>query len=222
MKDAHIINLQSKSGTFTNVNGAFSIKVALGDELQISSIQHKTKIVVVKDNEFVSKNVLIYVDAKTYELDEFELKKHNLKGLLSIDLKSVPKDNTPKVDAISLGLPNANGKKLTQIERKLYTATSSSGGLPLNLLLNVISGRLRLLKEEARVVAENQAVTYMHKNYRFFIQSYYKISDEELYRFLYFCATDPSYKKQQVTDELKMIPFFKLMAKKFKQKNTKN
>ena len=140
----------------------------------------------------------------------------NLK-VLGIDLKTVPKEKTPKIDAISLGLPNAGNRKMTQIERKIYTATTGNGLIPLDLIINVISGRLKLLKEEAKIISENNDVDYMFKNYRFIIQDYYNISKEDMYRFLHYCVSDPTYKKYHLKDEIQMIQFLKTMAIQFKK-----
>ena len=55
----------------------------------------------------------------------------------------------------------------------------------------------------------------MYDSYRFFIQDYYDIKKDDLYRFLYFCVEDPTYRRNMLKDELKMISFLKLMSQKF-------
>ena len=222
VKNAHIVNTKNNLGTFTNNNGEFEITVSLADEIIVTSIQHETELYTIANITLKTKELNVVLKRKVYELEEFEIKKHNLIGSLSYDLNEIPIDNTQKVDAKSLGLPNANGKILTPIERKLHTATSSSAGIPLDLILNLLSGRLKKLKQEAKVISENNDVNYMYKHYRFFIQDYYKISDDDLYKFLYFCVADKSYVKNNLGSELKMISFLKEMSLKFKSMSKKN
>lgn len=217
VKDAHIINLATKKGTISNNSGAFEINAKLGDEIQISSVQHNSVTLTVANITLKTRRLDVLLKRKIYELEEFELKKNNLAGFISIDINAVPKENFKKVDAVSLGLPFANRKKLTQIERKLHEATTSSGGIPLSFILNSLNGRLRKLKEEARIISENNDMEYIYKHYRFFIQSFYKIEDDDLNRFIYYCITDKKYRRGNLKNELKMIPFLKEMSKEFKK-----
>lgn len=43
VKDVHIINLNTKAGTFSLENGKFQIKAKVNDTLQLSSIGYQTK-----------------------------------------------------------------------------------------------------------------------------------------------------------------------------------
>lgn len=217
VKNANILNVSSNVGANSNDEGRFQIPVRLGDTLQVSSIQHETQNLIIANITLKERKLEIILKMKVYELDEFELKPHDLSGFLGVDLNSVPKVNTPNFDAVSLGLPNAGNRKMTQIERKLYTATTGNGIIPLDLVINVLSGRLKRLKEEARLIRENEDVSYMYKNYRFFIQDYYGITEKDLYRFLYFCISDSSYQRSLLRNEMAMIEFLKKMATLFKK-----
>ena len=90
VKNANIINLKTNQGTFSNDNGMFRIIVSLGDSLRISSVQHITKILVVKKTDLKSKKININLVSNIYQLEEFELKKHDLTGRLDLDLKKAP------------------------------------------------------------------------------------------------------------------------------------
>ncbi|WP_028888955.1 carboxypeptidase-like regulatory domain-containing protein [Tenacibaculum ovolyticum] len=90
--NAHIINLNTKQGTFTNEFGEFRILAKNNDSLRISFIGYKTAIIIIKNNHFgMLKNTFI-LEKETYELDEVVLKKHNLFGFLSRDMKQTPDD----------------------------------------------------------------------------------------------------------------------------------
>ena len=90
VKNAHIINLKNRQGTFSSDDGTFRIFVSIGDSLQISSIQHITKKIVIDEKIIADKTINIKLVATTYVLDEFDLKRHNLFGRLGIDINDVP------------------------------------------------------------------------------------------------------------------------------------
>ena len=97
VKNANIINLKTKQGTFSNDNGLFRMFVSIGDSLRISSVQHKTKTIVINNKNFKNKELIIQLVASIYLLDEFELKRNELSGRLDEDAKSVP---TNKKDSL--------------------------------------------------------------------------------------------------------------------------
>jgi hypothetical protein len=50
--NAHIINLNTTQGTFTNEFGEFRILAKNNDSLRISFIGYKTAIIIIKNNHF--------------------------------------------------------------------------------------------------------------------------------------------------------------------------
>lgn len=92
VKNAHVINLQSKQGTFTNKYGEFVMYAKENDTLQISSVQYNTKLHIVTKKDIEVKKLLLNISKKTYELNEVVIKKHNLSGSLYSDTKLVPKN----------------------------------------------------------------------------------------------------------------------------------
>lgn len=92
VENANVINLRSNKGTFTNENGEFKMIAALGDSLRISSIQYITSFIIVNKFSLDKKKMEIYLKTATQVLDEFEIKRNKLLGILGIDGKSVPKN----------------------------------------------------------------------------------------------------------------------------------
>lgn len=90
--NAHVINLNSKQGTFSNEYGLFSISGKENDSLQITSIGYKTKILILKTFHFREKQNLIFIRNTTYILDEITLKRTDLTGSLSLDIKKRPRN----------------------------------------------------------------------------------------------------------------------------------
>ncbi|MGJ8745895.1 hypothetical protein [Polaribacter sp.] len=90
VKNAHIINIKTHQGTFSSDEGSFRMFVSVGDSLQVSTIQHHTKKIVITKNIFDTKNVAIFLTSNVFELDEFDLKLNNLSGILGVDSKNLP------------------------------------------------------------------------------------------------------------------------------------
>lgn len=92
VKNANIINIKTKQGTFSSDQGLFRIFVSKGDTLSFSSIQHKLKKTVITAQILEDSEMTILLKSNTYTLDEFDLKRHNLMGRLGIDSKDVPRE----------------------------------------------------------------------------------------------------------------------------------
>lgn len=97
IKNAHIVNLTTKKGTISNVNGTFNIEVKIGDWIEISNIQYFTKKIKIKQGAINEKKLSVYLIELSNLLEEAVIKK-NLKGLLVFDKIENEKDSIPKVD----------------------------------------------------------------------------------------------------------------------------
>ncbi|WP_275316251.1 carboxypeptidase-like regulatory domain-containing protein [Tenacibaculum bernardetii] len=92
VSNAHIINLKTNQGTYTDEEGEFRILAKVNDSLQISFVGYKTTFFKVKIKNFgLFKNEII-LEKEALELDEIILKKHDLIGSLGVDAKKTPKD----------------------------------------------------------------------------------------------------------------------------------
>lgn len=216
VNDANIFNKNSKIGTNSTQKGDFKIYCKLGDTLVFSSVQHQTKEYIVNDGSFVSFNFKIFLALKTYELDEFELKKHNLLGVLALDVSQVKKVEN-EISAVSLGLPNAGIPKLKQIDRKIYTASTSNGPIPLDLILNTLNGTIKRLKNQKKILEENADVAKLYSEFKFNLEPDFNIAKEDEYRFLYYCRSDSSFVAAHSKTKFEFINFLKLKAKEFNQ-----
>lgn len=92
ISNAHIININTNQGTYTNNDGEFRILAKPSDSLKISFVGYKTNYFVVNSNHFSIKQNSFLLTKKLIELDEVVLKKHNLFGVLSRDMKQTPED----------------------------------------------------------------------------------------------------------------------------------
>lgn len=108
VKNVNIINIKTKQGTFSNDEGLYRIYVSKGDTLSFSSVQHKLKKFVITEDVLKIKEINIVLSSSTYNLDEFTLKKNNLKGILSIDVKETPKSKRDSLLKNTMDFSNVN------------------------------------------------------------------------------------------------------------------
>jgi hypothetical protein len=97
IKDAHILNLNNYQGTISDALGHFEIPVKLGDWLQISNVQYKTKKFKISPANIKEGKLLIYMLELNSELNEVELKK-KLNGFLNHDMVKKQADTIPSID----------------------------------------------------------------------------------------------------------------------------
>jgi hypothetical protein len=92
VKDVHVVNLKTQKGTFTNDFGDYKMIVSIGDTIRYTSVNHQTVKRVVNNFIYTSEVLDVFMPVATLELDEFDLKRHDLDGYLSLDLKKTPVD----------------------------------------------------------------------------------------------------------------------------------
>ena len=145
ISDVHIMNTTRNRAVISNATGNFAINASIYDTILFSAVQYKKKTIVVSADMLQSSQVLIPLEEFVNELDEVILRPYDLSGDLSRDMGQM---NTGQiVTASTIGLPNAYVEPISQAERKLHEATTGGSGIPLNPIINGISGRTKYLKK---------------------------------------------------------------------------
>lgn len=111
VKNANIINKKTNQGTFSSDDGRFRIFVSEGDTLRISTIQHIIKKVIVTKKTIDSKYLNVTLKSNTYVLDAFDLKRNDLMGRLSVDIKKVTTDRKDSLLKEVMDFSNINFKQ---------------------------------------------------------------------------------------------------------------
>ncbi|MGB5818283.1 MAG: carboxypeptidase-like regulatory domain-containing protein [Saonia sp.] len=207
LADVHVLNITTKKATITNAYGYFSIPVKLNDTLLFSAVQFKKKEVIVTRSVLKSPILYVSLEEALNELDEVVVTPYNLSGNIEGDIESLK--TGPVVTAATLGLPNAYVKPLTQAERHLIEATTGGGLVPLNPILNGISGRTKMLK---RRLARDKKYARTTRVREFYADSLYltelKIPIPKIADFMYFCEVDSGFDTVVDTrDKLKIWGF---------------
>ncbi len=144
-----VVNITLKRGTITNEKGSFVIPVRVNDTINISAIQYESRQFVVNQTMFNRKKISLYLVPKINELDEVEISNLDLSGNIHRDVSTTKLDK--QVTARDLGIPENTAPKRTVEERRYYTAITSGSGIPLDGLINSITGRLKMLKRHIEV-----------------------------------------------------------------------
>lgn len=130
-------NVTTEMATVTDSNGSFSIKAALGDTLLFSRIGSADLIKILNKADMESNFLEIKMKELINELPEVNIQ------------------NTPEINAVSLGIIPKEIKPLTTNERRLQTAGDFkwknllgilAGNLQIDPILNAINGRTKQLK----------------------------------------------------------------------------
>ena len=208
-------NLRSDLATVTDSRGNFRIQVVPGDTLVLSAVQFKTKRFVYDESLSGVTYIEIPMEAFVNELKGVTLQPYNLNGRLSTDLDSLGTEGPPT--ASSLGLPNANIYIPTKNERILYEATTGGGLIPLNPLLNALSGRTKELKNQVRLERKNRTLDLIIKRYeQLLFEDQLGIKKEDIRRFLYFCEADSLFiSTLEKKDEILFYEFLKSKSLQF-------
>ncbi|WP_298554907.1 hypothetical protein [uncultured Algibacter sp.] len=201
IENIHVMNKTAQVFTITDNKGHFHITAKLNDTLTFSSIQHKLKEVIVSSQIIDNKAVFVKLDEHINELDEVIVGKV-LTGDLILDINNTEGD--APINFYDVGIPGYTGKQATQSERRLYEAGEFKpimllgllgGGIPINPILNGISGRTKMLK--TRVKTEEKEALMRSIKARLAKDFFASNPIEESLKmdFFYFCADDKNFIK---------------------------
>ncbi len=207
----HVLNTTTQRAGITDINGFFSIQVRVNDTLVFSAVQFKKKEIVITPSIFTSKNLIVPLDDALEQLDEVTVTPYNLSGDITKDIGIL--DTEPVVTASTLGLPNAYVRVLTKAERELFEATSGRGFIPLNPILNGISGRTKMLKKR---LERDKLYSRTERVREFYADSLYrtqlKIPENKTDDFFYFCEVDTTF--QHVVDTHDLFQIWEYLEKR--------
>ncbi len=210
----HIINKTANRFTVTNDDGEFQISASLNDTIQVSAIQYKPLEVVIKEIHLQSKFIAITLSEKITELDEVVVGKILTGDLLS-DIEN--SDAKRDINFYDLGIPGYTGKRHTQSERRLHDAVNGGGLVPLNPLLNWISGRTKELKTQLAREKLDDAMDTVASKFSELLFAIENLETSQRSQFFYFVADDPEFLRlNNLKNDLEMYEFLQKKLKAFK------
>lgn len=227
LENITIFNKSSNKGTITDSIGNFKIRVALNDEIKISSVQLIPFTTKITEAVIDTKVLKVYLKEYINTLDEVILLPYDLTGNLTTDALGakvsepivfnfesfenfeMPDDYHSQVDNIAVGSQN---------DRIRY---QMDGVAILGLLTNWIFKKNKKEKQNPRLetpisrIAEKYQPTYFIENYN--------IPESKVQDFIGFLEQSQfDYTLLEPKNELKLIEFFHLQSKAFLALNNEN
>lgn len=137
LQDIYVQNKTTGEVVVTESGGYFNITAQPTDTLILAGVNFVGRNKIITYGDMNKTMLLVPMESVRYMLDELVIDK--------------------TITAASLGLPT--GKVPTPAERRLHTATSSGGGiLPIDAIVNAISGRTKMLKKALAYEQEEMLV----------------------------------------------------------------
>jgi hypothetical protein len=169
LNGAFVINKQAGTEVKTDGQGGFSIAAKPGDKLVVYSDRSKVREFVLGEASFTAVPYELAVDAQAYQLEEVVVE-------------------TQTVTTESLGLAPKNQRRKTVAERRLDAAESG----PLDLLINTLNGKRRLLKRELATERKTMAIDMLNGILNEDeITAQYHIPDEQIAAFIFYAIEEP-------------------------------
>lgn len=210
----HIINKTANKFTITRDDGSFTIPAKLHDTILFSAIKYKPKEVVISFEELKTRILNVYLTELVNELDEVIVGKI-LTGNLASDIKN--SDVKRDINFYDLGIPGYTGKPKTLNENRLNEATTGGGLVPLNPLLNYLSGRTKQLKHQVKLEGLNTCMETIKAD---LAKTFFENNElEETYRseFFYYCLEDEEFNVIcQVKNDMRTLEFLKSKLESYK------
>jgi len=213
-ENIHIVNKSTKKGAITTALGTFKIYVKKQDTLLISAIQFEHKVVVITQKEIDTQKIILKLSAKMNQLDEVQLKQHDLSGYLHKDIENAPLIN--HVDEFTLKLPNSGKAPKTELDFINLRHAQYKGVA--NALYGWISGEKKKLKKLEKLEKEKlvlQKIRILISD-AYFIQAL-QIKKENIDGFLTYCKPFGIIRLYKENNILKVIDIVIKESKTFKQ-----
>jgi hypothetical protein len=211
----HVLNKTALKFTISNTDGSFRIPVRVGDTLTFSSLRYELKEVLINQRIIERGFVEVRLKEKVNELDEIVIGKI-LTGSLSSDITN----SSEKTDLnfYDLGIPGYTGKPKTQQERRLNEATTGGGFVPLNPILNWISGRTKRLKNNIEVERNAQCLQRFRDDFEETLFEKQPLEEDLRVEYFYFCSESEGFSELcRKDDPISMIDFFQEKLEIFKE-----
>ena len=175
-EQVNIVNATTNKSTVSDSDGNFVISVSIGDVLVFSAVNLETKRKVITTDDLRDELVTVKMSRSITPLREVKVNENT--AITAENLRIIPKGQ----------------KKYSPAERRVHEATTGGGIVPLNPILNAISGRTTMLKKE--VVAEKNERLLLRLDGWFeekYYTNYLKIPKDFIKGFHYFLIEDSDF-----------------------------
>ncbi len=218
LEGIHVINKTSYRYTTTDKNGMFIVEGKLSDSLYFSSIQYLPKTVVLTAKHINSKSITVSLSESINALDEVMIGTV-LTGDLNSDISN--SDFERPMDFYDLGIPGYTGPRMNLAERRLFEADAGplviGLGLNFSKLLNMMSGRTKMLKKQLKLDNDKQTIQRIRDVVGPLFFTTNDLKEDKRMEFYYFCADAPDFQQRcRGRSEVEILQFLEDKLKAFK------
>ena len=218
LEGIHVINKTSYRYSTTDQNGLFTIVGKLSDSLYFSSIQNIPKTIILNAQHISSKSITVSLSESINALDEVTVGTI-LTGDLNSDITNSDVDRP--IDFYDLGIPGYTGPRLNLVERRLFEADAGplviGLGLNFSKLLNMISGRTKILKEYVKLDNDKQTIQRIKDVVGPLFFTTNELKEDKHMEFYYFCADAPDFQQRcKGRSDVEILQFLDSKLKAFK------
>jgi len=126
-------------------------------------------------------------------------------------------DAKRELNFYDFGIPGYTGPQKTQSERRLYEAQTGGGFIPLNPILNWISGRTKKLKTQIKREELELAIAEAKAKFSKLLFKDDTFSEEMRDEYFYFCGDDEAFKMIfDMGSDIKTLQFLQSKLEAFK------
>lgn len=174
LKDINVVNLVNEKSAITNENGQFEISAKVGDLIILSSEFFEYKRRLISEEDWKAGKFSVEMIGKPQQIEEVVITEY-------------------KMDAVKAGILSKPAKQYTPAERRLYTATTGSGIIPVSAIINAITGRTAMIKKEIEIEKQEYAQTQLENLFEdsYLIENF-KIPEDKIPGFKYYAVEDDS------------------------------
>lgn len=179
---AHILNLNSVTGTITNENGIFELTSKVNDTVLVSFIGFSSIKLKVTNDLLKGNEVIISLEEKPEDVKEIVIKSTKLIGVLEVDVKQVPKDRFTRIHINGLPQTYEVGKpqKRTSIVDKIFN--------PVDVVYNLFGKKPKQLKKLKKLKKEDDLRKMLAGKFdREVMMEYLEMDRQELTKLLSDC-----------------------------------
>lgn len=210
----HVINKSLLKFSITESDGSFEIPARVNDTILFSGIRYLVVSKVVNQSN-INMSWVVNLSEKINELDEVVLG-NNLTGYLDTDVEN--SEVKSSVNFYDVGIPGYTGKQKTQSERRLYEATSGSGLIPLNPILNAISGRTKKLKSHIAIERKELCAESLESKFGVLLFEEFPLETHQKREFMLSLIDDSNFNSMcGIWDDIKGYEFFRDALINFKK-----
>ncbi|MDP2088610.1 MAG: carboxypeptidase-like regulatory domain-containing protein [Flavobacteriaceae bacterium] len=184
LQNAHIINLNTVTGTITDSKGNFELNTAANDTIYVSYLGFQSIKLKVTNDLLKGNEVVISLHETTQEIKEVVVKSHKLIGVLEIDAKNVPKDRYTRIHID--GIPQTY--EVGAARAKSYDSPVAAIFQPIDFFYNQFGKKPVQLKKLRKLKEDDQLRSIMEQKFnREIMMEYLNMDYTELNELLSNC-----------------------------------